>query len=151
MGFLLPLFLCLLPVCQHIVGSDMCIHATPIASLWKSHEVFPFSLTLVLAYTAGYILRLTSPDELDRIDSVGGQGSFGKNLAEFAEKGFISQRQREILEVVLEAGHATMHRAYQPSNADLGTCVDIAENVLQTVCVHPEKAAELKERVPKRK
>ena len=84
------------------------------------------------------------------IDSVGDQGSFGKNLAEFANKGFISQKQKDILEVVLEAGHATTHRAYKPSDADLATSVDIAESVLQTVYVHPDKAAELKERVPKR-
>lgn len=84
------------------------------------------------------------------IDSVGDQGTFGKNLTEFASKGFISDKQRDILDVVLEAGHATTHRAYQPSDQDLATCIDIAENVLQTVYVHPWKAAELKKRVPKR-
>ncbi|MBM4276828.1 MAG: DUF4145 domain-containing protein [Deltaproteobacteria bacterium] len=85
------------------------------------------------------------------IDSVGNQGTFGKNLAEFASNGFISDKQRDILDAVLEAGHATTHRAYQPSDEDLATCIDIAENVLQTVYVHPGKAAELKRRVPKRR
>jgi hypothetical protein len=85
------------------------------------------------------------------IDSVGDQGTFGQNLSEFAKKGFISDKQRDILDVVLEAGHARTHRAYKPSDEDLATCIDIAENVLQTVYVHPEKAAELKKRVPKRR
>ena len=84
------------------------------------------------------------------VDSVGDQGTFSKNLSEFEKRGFISGKQREILEVVLEAGHATIHRAYQPSDEDLTTCIDIAESVLQSVYVHPEKASDLKERVPKR-
>lgn len=85
------------------------------------------------------------------IDSVGDKGSFSNNLAEFTDRGFISKQQRTILEAVLEAGHATIHRSYQPSDDDLQTCVDIAEVVLQNVYVHPAKAAKLKERVPKRK
>lgn len=84
------------------------------------------------------------------VDSVGDQGAFTKNLKEFQGQGFISSKQEEILEAVLEAGHATIHRAYQPSYEDLHTCIDIAESVLQTVYVHPDKATELKSRVPKR-
>jgi len=85
------------------------------------------------------------------IDSVGDQGSFEGNLTKFTKQGFISDKQRTILDAVLEAGHATIHRSYQPSDEDLQTCVDIAESVLQNVYVHPEKAAELTKRVPKRK
>lgn len=88
--------------------------------------------------------------EYAMIDSVGDQGSFVKNLAEFSTQGYISDKQRKILKAVLEAGHATIHRAYHPSDEDLATCLDIAESVLQTVYVHPEKAAELTKRVPKR-
>lgn len=97
------------------------------------------------------IMGIRSLMEYVMIDSVGDQGTFGKNLVEFANKGFISEKQKDILEIILEVGHATTHRAYKPSDADLATSVDIAESVLQTVYVHPEKAAELKERVPKRK
>ncbi len=89
--------------------------------------------------------------EYAMINSVGDQGTFGRNLSEFANKGFISNKQRDILSAVLEAGHATTHRAFNPSEKDLDTCIDITEHVMQTVYVHPEKAAELKKRIPKRK
>ncbi|MBI4777044.1 MAG: DUF4145 domain-containing protein [Deltaproteobacteria bacterium] len=85
------------------------------------------------------------------IDSVGDQGTFSNNLSKFEKEGFISANQRVILDAVLEAGHATIHRAYEPSGEDLATCIDIAESVLQSVYVHPEKAAELIERVPRRR
>ena len=85
------------------------------------------------------------------IDSVGDHGTFTKNLTEFKNSGFISEKQLATLKEVLEAGHATMHRSYQPSDADLRTCVDIAESVLQTIYVHPGQAAALSKRVPKRK
>lgn len=85
------------------------------------------------------------------IESVGDKGSFRKNLTEFADKGFISDKQHEILNAVLEAGHATIHRAYEPSDKDLATCIDIVESMIQDIYVHPGKAAELARRVPKRK
>ena len=85
------------------------------------------------------------------IDCVRDQGTFAKNITEFTRQGFVSEKQRVILEAVLEAGHATIHRSYQPSGNDLETCVDIAEGVLQTVYVHPDKADELKRRVPTRR
>lgn len=89
--------------------------------------------------------------EYSMINSVGDQGTFRKNLAEFAKKGFISDKQRGILAVVLEAGHATIHRAYLPSDEDLATCIDIVESVIQSIYVHPAKADQLAKRVPKRK
>ena len=85
------------------------------------------------------------------IDSVGDHGGFDKNLTKFKEDGYISERQLATLKEVLEAGHATMHRSYQPSDMDLRACVDIAESVLQTIYVHPGQAAALSKRVPKRK
>lgn len=89
--------------------------------------------------------------EYTMVDSVGDQGTFNKNLAEFERQGFISNKQRDILNIVLEAGHATTHRAYQPTDDDLAACIDIAESVMQNVYVHPHKAALLARRVPKRK
>ena len=89
--------------------------------------------------------------EYAMIGSVGDQGTFQKNLAEFATKGYISDKQRGILATVLEAGHATIHRAYEPSDEDLATCIDIVESVIQSIYVHPAKAAQLAKRVPKRK
>ena len=65
-------------------------------------------------------------------------------------KGYISQGQRDILNAVLEVGHATMHRSYSPSQDDLVTCMDIAESVIKTLYVHPVKAKKLTKKVPKR-
>lgn len=89
--------------------------------------------------------------EFIMIQKVGDNGSFSKNLSEFERKGYISQGQRDILNTVLEAGHATMHRSYSPSQGDLVTCMDIAESVIETIYVHPLKAKKLTEKIPKRK
>ncbi len=88
--------------------------------------------------------------ELVMIDKVGDMGSFKGSLAEFTKQGFVSAKQAEILETVLETGHATIHRSFRPDSADLDTCIDIAEGVLLSVYVHPDQAALLATRVPKR-
>jgi hypothetical protein len=84
------------------------------------------------------------------IKKVGDQGSFSKNLDSFAAQGLISLSQEDILNTVLEAGHATIHRSYSPTNEDLQTCMDITESIVESVYIHPEKANKLKKKIPKR-
>jgi hypothetical protein len=84
------------------------------------------------------------------VSRVGDQRSFAKNLAEFEAKGFVSPVQRERLEAILEAGHASIHRSYKPSQADLVTLVDLTEHIVESVYLHESAVALLKNRVPPR-
>ena len=85
------------------------------------------------------------------VQEVGDQGSFGANLKGLHDKGLISERDREALEKIIEAGHAAMHRQYVPDTEDLKTLLDVTEALLATVYVHPKRSAELKKRIPPRK
>lgn len=82
---------------------------------------------------------------------VGDQGTFTNNLNEFQTKGNLSTRQRELIEPILDAGHATMHRGFHPTIEDVITVVEIAESLVETTYVHSQKASKLKSRVPQRK
>lgn len=84
------------------------------------------------------------------IKKAGEQGSFAKNLDAFSAQGLISSSQEEILKVVLEAGHATIHRSYSPTTEDLHVCMDIAESIVESIYIHPQKAEKLKKKIPKR-
>ncbi|ACB74341.1 DUF4145 domain-containing protein [Opitutus terrae] len=85
------------------------------------------------------------------IDKVGDQKSFTANLNKFEAQGFIGKKHREVVGSMLEAGHASIHRAFVPAKEDLITLVDILEGVLQVVYVQVPKADEMKKRIPKRK
>ncbi|CAO3355477.1 DUF4145 domain-containing protein [Azospirillum palustre] len=82
------------------------------------------------------------------IGKVGDQGTFAGNLSKFLDDRYISRPQKDVLDTVLEAGHATMHRFYNPSKRDLKTVVDIVENLIQTIVIHGRRAAELAKRIP---
>lgn len=84
------------------------------------------------------------------IIKVGDQGSFAKNLEVFCERGFASRVQRDALSAVLDAGHASMHRMYKPTEEDLNTALDIAEGIFAAIYVHSDAAGDLTGRVPKR-
>lgn len=84
------------------------------------------------------------------IDKVGDQGDFAKNISEFHAKGFISTTQQGFLKTVIEAGHATMHRAFMPSKQDLIALVDIAESVIEAVYINEPRAVGLQKRIPKK-
>lgn len=85
------------------------------------------------------------------IDKVTDLGTFGKNLTKFEEQGFIGKKHAEVVASMLEAGHASMHRAFTPNKDDIVTLVDILEGVLQVVYLQGPKADQLKKRIPKRK
>jgi len=65
-GFLFPLSLCVIPVSQ-LAGSDQSLKWQELANFWTANKLVIFLLGLVLAYITGYIIRLTTPDDLDRI------------------------------------------------------------------------------------
>jgi hypothetical protein len=44
-----------------------------------------------------------------------------------------------------------MHRGYTPNPDDLRTLLDIAENLIAAIYIHPERAKKLGKRIPSRK
>lgn len=85
------------------------------------------------------------------VEKVGDRGSFRKNVDAFVAAGYLSAKQREVVDSVIEAGSAAIHRSFKPGDEELGIILDIAEAVLGTVYYQDVKAAALKAAVPKRK
>jgi hypothetical protein len=84
------------------------------------------------------------------IEKVGDQKSFNNNLSHFEQDGYISARQRKLLASILEAGHAAIHRAWQPTRMDVSHLLDIAESIIESVYLHEGHAVVLEARVPRR-
>jgi hypothetical protein len=80
----------------------------------------------------------------------GDQGNFPANVDAFQKAGHLSQTQRKLLDTVLEAGHATIHRSFEPSKDDLVTVVDIVESLVQLLYLQKDKVEQLKKRIPPR-
>jgi hypothetical protein len=85
------------------------------------------------------------------ISKIGDQGSFAKNLNKFCEGGYISIVQRDVVDTVLEAGHAAMHRMFKPREEDLTLVLDIVEGVVAAIYIHPRGAEGLAARVTPRR
>jgi hypothetical protein len=84
------------------------------------------------------------------VDKVGDAGSFVGKLKELESQGFISQKNREVLEAALDAGHAAAHRGYVPELADVHSVMDIVENLLQAIYVLDKVAEKLRKITPAR-
>jgi hypothetical protein len=85
------------------------------------------------------------------IDKVTDQGSFEKNVKEFFDKGYVAGFQQGIFkDTLLEAGHAAMHREWEPSAEDVNTLLDIVEGLVKAIYVDPAKAQKVEARIPKR-
>lgn len=65
------------------------------------------------------------------------------------KKGFISERNREIVGAAVDAGHASAHRGYRPSSKDVNVVIDIVENLIHNELL-AEQAQVLKTSTPAR-
>ena len=84
------------------------------------------------------------------LDKVGDLGSFAEKLQKLEQAGFVSRHSREFLAAALDTGHAAAHRGHEPTEEQLNHVMDIIENVLQSVYVLQDSAAELRKTTPPR-
>lgn len=85
------------------------------------------------------------------VEQVEDTGTFAQKLERLQTKGVISERNRNVLEAALDAGNAAAHRAWAPKLVQVHSVLDIVENLLQSVYLLDELAAEIRESTPQRK
>ncbi len=84
------------------------------------------------------------------VEQVEDIGNFAQKLEKLQETGVISERNRKVLEAALDAGHAAAHRGWAPKLSHVHSVVDIVENLLQSVYLLDDVAAEIKQSTPPR-
>jgi hypothetical protein len=84
------------------------------------------------------------------VDKIGDVGTFGDKLKHLETQGFISQKNREVLDAALDAGSAAAHRGYAPKLPEVLAVMDIVENLLQATYVLDKAAKEIKKSTPAR-
>jgi len=82
-------------------------------------------------------------------ERVGDVGSFVEKLNKLESEGFVSKKNRELLEAALDVGNAASHRGHRPKTKEVQHVMDIVENLLQAGVLEPI-AQELKDATPKR-
>lgn len=85
------------------------------------------------------------------LQKVGDVGTFKQKLQELEKRGFVSSRNREVLNAALDAGNAAAHRGFAATETELEGVMDIVENMLQTVYVFPKVARRLRRSTPRRR
>jgi hypothetical protein len=84
-------------------------------------------------------------------EKVGDKKSFVTTIKAFYEEGYLSKIQKDVVDAVIETGHAVTHRGYSPNISDIITLLDVVENLIETLYVNTMHGSYLKGRVPVRK
>lgn len=82
------------------------------------------------------------------IDKVSDKGTFTKNMDAFDAAGYLSVRQRGHLDTILDAGHATIHRGWEPTDANVIALLDIAESIIEVAYLHDKPVDDLDRNIP---
>jgi hypothetical protein len=86
------------------------------------------------------------------IDQVEDKGTFEQNMAAFFKAGYVAQVQQGLFkDTLIEAGHAAMHRDFEPTADTINTLLDIVEGIMHTVYYAPVAAEQAKKTIPPRK
>ena len=83
------------------------------------------------------------------LDKIGDIGSYKQKLTKLQEQQFISTEQKQHLTAALDAGHAVIHRGFQPTDDIVNKVIDIIESLLINYSLN-KNADELNEITPKR-
>jgi Domain of unknown function (DUF4145) len=85
------------------------------------------------------------------IDQVGDKGRFVENIQAFFDAGHVAPNQQAIFkDTLLEAGHAAMHRDFEPSADTVNTLLDIIESIMHAIYYAPMLAEQVKKTIPAR-
>jgi hypothetical protein len=119
-------------------------------------EMRPLFEEVYQAYAAGSfrlaVMGIRAIVERIMIDRVGDQGSFAKSISAFFDGGFIAVVQQPAFRnTLIEAGHAAMHRAFEPTGKDVSALLDVVEGIIDVIYFQPMRAASISERLPPRR
>jgi hypothetical protein len=81
---------------------------------------------------------------------IGDSGSFETKIKQLKADGHISETDRTILSIAIDAGNASAHRGYVPSRDDLTTLLDVVEHLLRAQYVLPQAAKKIQANTPVR-
>lgn len=85
------------------------------------------------------------------IEQVGDQGNFVNTISAFFDAGHVAPNQQGIFrDTLIEAGHAAMHRGFEPSADTVNTLLDIIEGIMHAIYYAPLLAAQVNKTIPKR-
>lgn len=84
------------------------------------------------------------------LNEVGDVGNFAQKLHALEKAGFLSTKNRAVLDAALEVGNAASHRGHRPKSEHVESVMDIVENLLHATILQTE-AAELTKATPQRK
>ena len=84
------------------------------------------------------------------VEKIGDVGSFKAKLMKLESEGFVSSKNRYVLEAALDAGSAAAHRGHAAKTPEVLAVMDIVENLLQAVYVLREAAQKLQKSTPPR-
>ena len=83
---------------------------------------------------------------------VGEKGSLGKNVDAFIGDGFVAQHASADFKTrVIELGNASMHRGHRPTRTDIEVLLDIVENLVASIYIHPSQLKNLSPIPPRSK
>lgn len=126
----------------------MLINFDIVDNLFKSEFIREIYVALKNNMPRLAVIGIRALLEQIMIEKVGDKGSFYENVKAFEKQGFISKVQREAIEPVLEAGHASVHRGFKASIGQVARLMDVTENIIESIYINEIKVKNVE--VPKR-
>lgn len=83
------------------------------------------------------------------IHEVGDNGSFTANMKAFFAKGYVPLSQQDVFEkVLIEAGHAAMHRSWRPTLKQVNAILNVVEGIIKSIYIDTPSVVAVRQSIP---
>lgn len=85
------------------------------------------------------------------VDRCGDNHTFDANMKAFFEAGYVAPlEQTSFRDVLIEAGHAAMHRGWSPTASQINALLDSVERLIDAVYFEANRSAGIRKGIPAR-
>ena len=120
-----------------------------IGNLWRLFDDIYGCLNASLPIPAAIAIRTTF-DKATEFLGITPDDTFAKKLTALFDLGKICEDERDVLNVLVDAGSAAAHRGWRPEPKELDTLISLIETFLHRTFVLGEAARQLKASVPRK-
>jgi hypothetical protein len=150
-------------ICEELYRDDTVVRHFPPSTArrrpaWEGHLPSPAQFLIREIYNALHsgglrlaVMGARTLVDMAILDKVGDVGTFEQKLKALEDDGFVSKRNREVLNAALDAGNASAHRGHKFEAREVNQVMDIVENLLQAIYVLEKAAEKIRTQTPPRK
>ena len=127
---------------------SLLLYSPSNSQLWRDDSSFGIRQNTTAEFFIASTGIRTALDSLI-VENIGDEGSFKEKTELLVKKKIIDSEDKELLDVLINAGSASAHRGFRPNRLTMKNMMEVAEKIFYNICIAPKERAEVLKKAKK--